>query len=74
MPGRLIALALITAAQLNAADTVDTSDPFPLAIHLFTIPLTILVGVAIGWALRERKVQMDEARAAMLAESAETAE
>lgn len=66
---RLILLVLLLAPALEAAGrSADHDVSFPWGIHVWTIPLTLLVGVFIGWVMRDRKAEMDEARQTMLDE------
>jgi hypothetical protein len=62
-PAILVCLgAIACGSALVAAERVDSAPGFPWAIHVFTIPLTLLLGIFVGWALRDRKAANDEAR------------
>jgi len=58
-------LTMLVAAPLLMAQgqaTVQPEEGFPWGIHLITIPLVLAFGILVGWSLRERKAQADEAR------------
>jgi hypothetical protein len=40
----------------------DSQWNFNWGIHLVTIPMTIAIGVLIGWVLRDKKAANDDAR------------
>jgi hypothetical protein len=41
---------------------VDTGGGFPWSIHVFTIPLVLVLGIFIGWAMRDRRAANEDAR------------
>ncbi|MCC6573276.1 MAG: hypothetical protein IT462_05735 [Planctomycetes bacterium] len=55
-------LAFAFQFLLQASNAVAEERGFPWTIHAITIPATLLVGVVIGWFLRERKAAEDKAR------------
>ncbi len=48
---------------VQAANSAAEGGGFPWAIHAVTVPATLLLGVVIGWVLRERKAAEEKARA-----------
>jgi len=40
----------------------DTSWNFNVGIHIVTIPMTIAIGIMIGWMMRDKKAANDDAR------------
>lgn len=46
----------------KSAEETGTFDGFDWGIHAITIPAVLLLGVAIGWSMAERKRAQDEAR------------
>lgn len=61
----------LMSLALLASEEPGTFDGFDWGIHAITIPGVLLLGVAIGWSLRERKVAADEARAEIAKQRAE---
>ena len=51
----MLLMCLYFGAILAAQQRVDVDSGFPWGIHFITIPLILLVGIFIGWTLRDRK-------------------
>lgn len=50
-------LLLSESAQRGAQQAVEVEGGWPWEIHIITIPLVFLFGLAVGWMLRERAQQ-----------------
>ncbi len=57
----LTILSQVSNVILNAP-VDDAGWNFNWGIHIISIPLTVALGVMIGWAMRDRKAAEDEAR------------
>lgn len=57
-----LACILLAAAILVAWFGLDDGRGFPWGTHLVTVPAVLLLGVVIGWWMRERQAAEDRAR------------
>lgn len=55
--------AMLVAAVLVVALGYSGGGEFPWGIHIITIPAVALVGLIIGWMMRDRQAAEDRARA-----------
>jgi fluoride ion exporter CrcB/FEX len=71
MPGSInkqaLVLTVISVALLGAAVAVVVTemrgaDEFPWGIHMITIPAVFLLGLVVGWVMRERQAAEEKAR------------
>jgi fluoride ion exporter CrcB/FEX len=56
-------LLLLVAAIVVQAIGLDAAQQFPWGIHLVTVPAVALIGVAVGWAVRDKQAADERARA-----------
>lgn len=56
-------LVLLAAAIAISVFITPVGDDFPWGIHIVTIPATALVGVVIGWFMRDKQAAEERARA-----------
>lgn len=56
-------LLLLLAAIVVQAIGLDAAQQFPWGIHLVTVPAVALIGVAVGWAVRDKQAADERARA-----------
>ncbi|MBX3474069.1 MAG: hypothetical protein KF754_06765 [Planctomycetes bacterium] len=56
-------LALVIVSVLVVVFAPGTTGEFPWGIHLVTIPGVCLLGVVIGWFMRDKQAAEDRARA-----------
>lgn len=55
-------LLLLSAIVVQALG-LDAASQFPWGIHLVTVPAVALIGVAVGWAVRDKQAADEKARA-----------
>jgi fluoride ion exporter CrcB/FEX len=53
---------LLAAAVAVVVTEMRGGDEFPWGIHLVTIPAVFLVGLIVGWVMRERQAAEERAR------------
>ena len=56
-------IVLILGAIAVVVTEMRGSDQFPWGIHLITIPGVFLVGLVVGWVMREKQAADDRAKA-----------
>jgi hypothetical protein len=56
-------LLLLMAAIAVVVTEMRGGDEFPWGIHLVTIPAVFLVGLIVGWVMRERQAAEERAKA-----------
>ncbi|MBE7490880.1 MAG: hypothetical protein HS108_03815 [Planctomycetes bacterium] len=56
-------LALLGAAIAVSVFVTPVAGDFPWGIHIVTIPAVALVGVVIGWVMRDRQAAEEQAKA-----------
>lgn len=59
----VISVVLLAAATAVVVTEMRGADEFPWGIHLITIPAVFLVGLIVGWVMRERQAAEERARA-----------
>lgn len=59
----VISVVLLVAATAVVVTEMRGADEFPWGIHLITIPAVFLVGLIVGWVMRERQAAEERARA-----------
>jgi F0F1-type ATP synthase assembly protein I len=65
----VIASVLILVAAVAVVVTeMRGSDEFPWGIHVITVPAVFLVGLIVGWVMRERQAAEERAREEVNAE------
>jgi len=58
----VISVVLLAAATAVVVTEMRGADEFPWGIHLITIPAVFLVGLIVGWVMRERMAAEERAR------------
>ncbi|MBX3460391.1 MAG: hypothetical protein KF696_10590 [Planctomycetes bacterium] len=58
----LLSVVILVAAIIFAAIALDDGRGFPWGTHLVTVPAVALLGVVVGWWLRDRQAAEEEAR------------
>ena len=59
----VISVVLLVAATAVVVTEMRGADEFPWGIHLITIPAVFLVGLIVGWVMREKQAADEKARA-----------
>lgn len=59
----LSGVLLLAAAIIVVVTELRARETFPWGIHLVTIPSVLLLGVIVGWTLREHQAGEERARA-----------
>lgn len=57
-----LAVATLIAAVVVAYFGLDDGRGFPWGTHLVTVPAVMLLGVIVGWWMRERQAAEERAR------------
>ncbi|MCB9895803.1 MAG: hypothetical protein H6839_15255 [Planctomycetes bacterium] len=58
-----LSIALLAGAIAVVVTEMRGADEFPWGIHIITIPAVFIVGLIVGWVLRERQLAEEKARA-----------
>ncbi len=58
----LFSVAVLVAAIVVAWVGLDDGRGFPWGTHLVTVPAVMLLGVIVGWWMRERQLAEERAR------------
>ena len=59
----VISIALLAGAIAVVVTEMRGADEFPWGIHMITIPAVFIVGLIVGWVMRERQSAEEKARA-----------
>jgi hypothetical protein len=67
MPRHILMLVVISSVMLLgsiglAVTDLRSEDDFPWGIHLVTVPAVLLLGIIVGWGLRDRQLAEESAR------------
>jgi hypothetical protein len=67
MPRHILTLVVVSCVLLLgsiglAVADLRAEDAFPWGIHLVTVPAVLLLGVIMGWGLRDRQLAEEAAR------------
>lgn len=58
-----VSVVLLVAATAVVVTEMRGADEFPWGIHLITIPGVFLLGLIVGWVMREKQAADERARA-----------
>ena len=58
-----VSIALLAGAIAVVVTEMRGADEFPWGIHMITIPAVFIVGLIVGWVMRERQSAEERARA-----------
>ncbi|MCA8915672.1 MAG: hypothetical protein KDB90_09695 [Planctomycetes bacterium] len=58
-----VSIALLAGAIAVVVTEMRGADEFPWGIHMITIPAVFIVGLIVGWVMRERQLAEERARA-----------
>ena len=58
-----VSIALLGGAIAVVVTEMRGADEFPWGIHMITIPAVFIVGLIVGWVMRERQSAEERARA-----------
>lgn len=60
-----ISLILMIIAIVTAVISSGVKDSFDWGTHIVTIPCVLLLGIVIGWVMRDRQAAEERAKAAI---------
>ncbi|MHC4841112.1 MAG: hypothetical protein ACYTDT_09185 [Planctomycetota bacterium] len=59
----VLSLMIMAVALVAVLTNLGENDPFPWGTHIVTIPIVLLVGVVIGWTMRDKQAAEERAKA-----------
>ncbi|MDC1141928.1 hypothetical protein OAU50_02450 [Planctomycetota bacterium] len=59
----VLSMVMLGVALVAVLTDLGENDPFPWGTHIVTIPVVLLVGVVIGWMMRDKQAAEERAEA-----------